>query len=107
MSTQHLDRPTDPALDDERRYIDRIDGTIIALLAERMRIALTVGRLKHARHQPIRSEPREAEVLARARNTAPTPLSPASAERIFRTIIDETAACQAQIVGREDDDHGR
>ena len=96
MSTEKLDATLDESLDQQRRYIDRIDGTIVALLAERMRIALTVGRLKQANDQPIRSAPREAEVLARVRDTAPTPLSAASAERIFRAIIDETAACEAR-----------
>lgn len=109
-SDRSLDSPTassmSDSLDDQRRYIDRIDGTIVALLAERMRIALTVGRLKRAQDRPIRSEPREAEVIARVRNTAPVPLSPASAERIFRAIIDETAACQttADETGSGDDE---
>jgi chorismate mutase len=100
------DRSPDDSLDDQRRYIDRIDGTIVALLAERMRIALTVGRLKRARDQPIRSELREADVIARVRDTAPMPLSPASAERIFRAIIDETAACQARAAATAGDEHG-
>ena len=107
MITEHPAPSLDQSLDDQRRYIDRIDGTIVALLAERMRIALTVGRLKRAHDQPIRSEPREAEVLARVRDTAPTPLSPASVERIFRAIIDETAACEIASEGPEGDDDGR
>ena len=107
MTTTTPGDTLDQSLDDQRRYIDRIDGTIVALLAERMRIALTVGRLKQAHDQPIRSAPREAEVLARVYDTAPTPLSPASAVRIFRAIIDETAACQAHAAGREDTSHGR
>jgi len=101
-SDQVADPSLDASLDDQRRYIDRIDGTIVALLAERMRIALTVGRLKRARDRPIRSLPREAEVLARVRDTAPQPLSPASAERIFRAIIDETAACQSKVDNPDD-----
>jgi chorismate mutase len=107
VTTNQPSDTIDQSLDDQRRYIDRIDGTIVALLAERMRIALTVGRLKLAQDQPIRSAPREAEVLARVRDTAPRPLSPASAERIFRAIIDETAACQANAAEREDTSHGR
>ena len=94
MGNHSLLDPLDQSLSEQRRYIDRIDGTIVALLTERMRIALTVGRLKQARDEPMRSTAREAEVLARARDNASTPLSPGSAERIFRAIIDETAACQ-------------
>jgi chorismate mutase len=83
-----------------RQDIDRIDRTILALLAERMRIAIRLGRLKHARQLPVRSEDRERVVLRRARDGAAGPLSPDSAERIFGTIIEETTACQ------RDDDHG-
>jgi chorismate mutase len=106
VTTEAVDPSLDQSLDDQRRYIDRIDGTIIALLAERMRIALTVGRLKRERDQPIRSEPREAEVLARVRDKAPTPLSPVAAERIFRAIIDETAECQARAADSQETGRG-
>ena len=77
-----------------RRDINRIDCTITALLAERMRIGQELGRLKRSQSQPARSETREAEVLLRVRAAAAGPLSPTSAERIFLTIIEETAACQ-------------
>lgn len=79
-----------------RGDIDRIDRTITALLAERMRIGQQLGRLKRLSAQPVRSEAREADVLLRVRAAAAGPLSPASAERIFLAIIEETAACQAR-----------
>lgn len=77
-----------------RGDIDRIDRTITALLAERMRLGQALGRLKRVLAQPPRSETREADVLLRVRAAAAGPLSPTSAERIFLTIIEETAACQ-------------
>jgi chorismate mutase len=82
------------ALDRHRGFIDRIDRTIVALLAERMRLGLALAAVKRAREHPLRSPEREADVIARVRDAAAGPLSPASAERIFSTIIDETAACQ-------------
>jgi chorismate mutase len=84
----------DDAIDVRRADINRIDCTITALLAERMRIGQELGRLKRLRSQPARSETREAEVLLRVRAAAARPLLPSSAERIFLTIIEETAACQ-------------
>ena len=86
----------DASLNVRRSDIDRIDRTITALLAERMRVGRELGRLKRLTDQPVRSEVREAEVLTRVRAAAAGPLTPASAERIFLTIIEETAACQAR-----------
>jgi chorismate mutase len=77
-----------------RGDIDRIDRVITALLEERMRIGRALGSIKRSRREPTRSPEREAEVLARVRAAAKGPLSPASAERIFATIIEETSACQ-------------
>ena len=77
-----------------RGDIDRIDRVITALLGERMRIGRALGHIKRSRSEPTRSPEREAEVLAHVRAAATGPLSPASAERIFATIIEETSACQ-------------
>jgi chorismate mutase len=79
-----------------RGDIDRIDRTIVALLAERMRLGIAVGAIKRALDRPFRSPVREAEVLAHARRAASGALSPESAERIFHVIIEETSACQTE-----------
>jgi chorismate mutase len=85
-----------PAMQEHRRDIDRIDRTIVALLGERMRIGLALGALKRERGWPTRSAEREARVLAEVRRAAAGPLSPASAERIFSAIIEETSATQEE-----------
>jgi len=77
-----------------RGCIDRIDKTIVALLAERIRLGLALGDLKRDLCLPTRSEAREAEVLTRVRQAAGGPLSSQAAERIFHTIIAETTAAQ-------------
>ena len=82
------------ALEERRRNIDRIDKTIVALLAERMRQGLAVGDLKRQQRWPTRSPERDAEVLARVRGAVAKPLSANSAERIFALIIEETTAVQ-------------
>lgn len=88
------DASGEDAIDVHRRDIDRIDRTIVALLAERVRLGIALGEIKRAFDRPTRSSAREAEVLARVRQAAAGPLSPTSAERIFHTIIEETTACQ-------------
>ncbi len=77
-----------------RAYIDRIDRTIVALLAERMRQGQALGRLKQGGHWPMRSAEREAEVLEQVRRQAAGPLTASSAARIFALIIEETRALQ-------------
>ena len=89
------------ALEERRRNIDRIDKTIVALLAERMRQGVAVGDLKRRQRWPTRSPDREAEVLARVRAAAAGPLTATSAERIFALIIEETSAAQ-EAAGDED-----
>lgn len=86
----------DETLEEHRKYIDRIDMTIVALLAERMRLGLAVGNLKRERRWPTRIPAREAEVLARVRGAAAGPLSATSVERIFSLIIEETSAVQGK-----------
>ncbi len=82
------------SLDDQRRYIDRIDRTIVALLVERLRLGQAAGEIKRELQRPIRSKEREAQVLDHVRRAAVGPLSPASAERIFTAIIAETNKAQ-------------
>ena len=88
------------ALPDEvvehRRYIDRIDKTIVALLSERLRIGLALGALKRDRRWPTRWPAREAEVLAGVRRAAAGSLAPESIERIFSVIVRETSAVQQE-----------
>jgi chorismate mutase len=92
------ERPDSPegevALDLHRLHIDRIDKTIVALIAERMRIGLELGAIKRAAELPTRSPARETEVIDKVRLAAASPLSPGSAERIFSAIIEETTTCQ-------------
>jgi chorismate mutase len=88
-----MDSKEDP-LDEHRKYIDRIDKTIVALLEERLRRGYALGKVKRAHHHPTRSPEREARVLDNVRLAAQGHLSPSSAERIFTLIIEETSAVQ-------------
>jgi chorismate mutase len=73
-----------------RERIDDLDATIVALLRERMHLGMRAGHLKAAAGAPLIAAEREAAVLFRVRRLATAPLTADRAERIFRTIIDET-----------------
>lgn len=101
MSTQEnpAETPEAATVDLHRTHIDRIDRTIVALLAERLRLALALGAIKREHGWAMRSAEREAEVIARVRAAAAGPLTPASAERIFGAIIEEMAEHQERSDG--------
>ncbi|HET7774526.1 MAG TPA: prephenate dehydratase [Burkholderiaceae bacterium] len=86
-----------PAADDEalaplRRRIDDIDSQLLALISERARLAQEVGRVKHARGEPVYRPEREAQVLARLAeaNTGPLP-----SESIRAVWLELMSACRA------------
>ncbi len=54
------------ALEDLRLRIDEVDGRIIELLRERLRLCTLIGEVKLREGLPVRDAAREAEVLARA-----------------------------------------
>jgi chorismate mutase/prephenate dehydrogenase len=59
-----------PRLEDVRAEIERIDRAMIALIAERVRLAREVGVAKRARGLPILDPAREAAVVRRAGSLA-------------------------------------
>lgn len=73
-----------------RRRIDAIDCEIVALLKERFDLGLRTAHRKAA----VRDPAREEVVIARVRNAAARPCSPALAEELFRRIVDESCAIQ-------------
>ena len=83
-------------LEDRRRGIDRIDRTIVALLAERMRLGREIGAIKRELDSPVRVPEREAQVLDHVRQAASAHLSHQATERIFSVIIAETASAQLE-----------
>lgn len=79
-----------------RQDIDRVDAMLVALLRERTRLALDVGRIKRAHGLEIAHPAREVDVLARVRQLASGPLQADAAARIFEQIITETRALQRE-----------
>ena len=77
-----------------RQDIDRVDAMLVALLRERTRLALDVGRIKRAHGLEIAHPARETDVLTRVRDLASGPLDGDAAARIFAQIISEMRAAQ-------------
>lgn len=84
------DRPID--LNVLRERIDDVDSRLLALLAERGRLVLQVGELKHATNAPVLRPEREAQILRRLSDRNPGPLPADSIVTIWREVI---SACRA------------
>ena len=80
------------SIEELRSRIDVIDEQLVRLLNVRVACAVEVGRLKHEAGLPIYQPEREAQVLARVRESAANLAGPLTADavvRIFERIIDE------------------
>jgi chorismate mutase len=78
-----------------REEIDRLDGEIIALLRDRLRVSAEIGRLRKERGmREVGSRDRGSLVLARYRS--------ASLEEIGRAVLRRSASVQRQIIGSPD-----
>lgn len=71
-----------------RERIDYIDEEIVKLLAERVKVAKDIGRLKKEKGLPRVDAQRENEVYSRAiRLALENGLSPEDCENIFKGIV--------------------
>lgn len=84
------------ALDELRRRIDALDEQLVALLNQRARCALEIGRLKEAAGVPVYQPTREAEVLTNVRSHNAGPLDAVAVTRLFERIIDEARRLERQ-----------
>ena len=75
-----------------RDEIDAIDARLIALLNERARLAIDIGKLKHDVGAPVFRPEREAEILQRAAELNTGPLLRDHLTQILREVI---SACRA------------
>jgi chorismate mutase len=77
-------------LDALRKAIDEVDGRLLELIAERVRLVLEVGDYKRERGIPIYDPERERQLLDRLTSRAPAPLQPDTVRRVFERLIDES-----------------
>ena len=93
-------------IEELRTRIDVIDEQLVRLLNVRVACAVEVGRLKHEAGLAIYQPEREAQVLARVRQSATALSGPLTAEavvRIFERVIDEARRAEREASARRDD----
>ena len=85
------------ALEPLRERIDAIDAEIVALLNERARIALEIGRVKDAQgRKPIRDPAREAAVIERVTSASEGLFPEPELVALYRKLIAATRKVQAE-----------
>jgi chorismate mutase len=93
------------SIEELRSRIDVIDDQLLRLLNVRVACAVEVGRLKHEAGMPVYQPEREAQVLAKVRESARELAGPLTAEavvRIFERIIDEARRAERLASDRRD-----
>ena len=71
-----------------RDEINRLNVEIVERLAERVRVALEIGSVKHRHGMPIVDRSREARVYQQVRNLAEEAgIDTGGVEKVFREII--------------------
>ena len=71
-----------------RKKIDEIDGKLVALLSERARAAVEIGKLKRNTSMPIYEPDRERVVFENVQEANRGPLQGKDLVRIYERIID-------------------
>ena len=75
-------------LDDWRTQIDALDRKLVALLSERARAVVEIGKLKRDAKMPVYEPDRERIVFANVQDANPGPLPGRDLVRIYERIID-------------------
>ena len=75
-------------IEDWRKKIDDLDRKLVALLSERARAAVEIGRLKRNTSMPIYEPDRERVVFENVQSANPGPLPGRDLVRIYERIID-------------------
>jgi chorismate mutase len=88
-----------PELEALRRSIDDLDGRILALVAERVKVVLAVGQFKRDHNIAVYDPDRERNVLERLCSQAQAPLDADTVRRIFERLIDESRRIEQHSIG--------
>lgn len=88
----------DPRLEALRTAIDEIDRRILDLVAERVRVVLSVGDYKREHELPVYDPERERSMIERLGRAAPKPLDEETVRRIFERLIDESRRIEQRYV---------
>ena len=89
-----------PELEALRRSIDELDGRILQLVAERVKVVLAVGQFKRDNNIAVYDPDRERNMLDRLCGSAPEPLDADTVRRIFERLIDESRRIEQHSIGK-------
>ena len=90
-------------IEDWRKQIDELDEKLVALLSERARAAVEIGKLKRNTSLPIYEPDRERTVFDNVQAVNPGPLPGRDLVRIYERIIDVMRNIQKEeIVPRQE-----
>jgi chorismate mutase/prephenate dehydratase len=84
----------DKSLDGLRARIDDCDRQIVALLNERAKIVVDIGKLKQSSGEPVYSPDREKAVLDRVRKLNAGPLADRALEAVYRELMSGSFALE-------------
>ena len=77
-----------------RHKIDNLDGRIVALLNERAKVSLEVGKVKKATNAGIYAPDRERQVLNRVKGLNKGPMPDGAFEAVYREIMSSSIALE-------------
>ena len=86
------------SVEDWRRKIDEIDRRLVALLNERSRCVVEIGRIKRQTGDPLYQPDREEQVLAGVVSENSGPLPDAAIRRLFERILDEARSVERTVM---------
>jgi chorismate mutase/prephenate dehydratase len=89
--------PRATSIDALRAHIDRIDAKLLALLNQRARLAIRIGRRKRHARASIYTPDREKRIFARLAANNSGPLDAHSIRPIFREIISACLSLEQQL----------
>jgi chorismate mutase / prephenate dehydratase len=86
-------------LDDLRKQIDDLDGLIVNLIAERMKVTREIGQEKEQSGKAVEDKTREKIVLERVRRLAAAAnLNPEEIEKVYQRIISASKEVQSSTI---------
>jgi len=93
-------------IEDWRKKIDELDRKLVALLSERARAAVAIGKLKRNTSMPIYEPDRERVVFENVQTANPGPLEGRDLVRIYERIIDVMRNIQKEEIVTENEARG-
>jgi chorismate mutase len=83
-------------IEDWRKKIDEVDRKLVALLSERAKAAVAIGKLKRDTSLPVYEPDRERVVFDNVQQANPGPLLGRDLVRIYERIIDVMRSIQKE-----------